>query len=148
MSDFVYESAAKRGMITKAEMMDLLIRACPSFEPEWQAFQQKWKDDAEPPLYVLFGDFARHLIGKLEKGDTAGFADIFAAIERFHIDGDGWVQEAATVGLLEDMQNLGLHSTTRPEQFEKFLGPVSLKWWDKLNRFWDGRGSLNDDQVL
>ncbi|HEV3146704.1 MAG TPA: hypothetical protein VGZ47_22650 [Gemmataceae bacterium] len=132
-------------MITKVEMMAVLVGACPSFERHWQAFRDEWRDEADLPLYLVLGDFARHLIAQLERGQTADFADVFAAIERIYVDGDGYVQEAATLGLLEDMQNLGLHQTTKPEQFQKYLGPVSKRWWDKLNRFWDHGELLADD---
>ena len=26
-----------------------------------------------------------------------------------------------------------------PERFREHLGPESTKWWDELNRFWDGK---------
>jgi hypothetical protein len=59
-------------------------------------------------------------------------------IERLHTDGDDFVREAATIGLLEGIQNTWGHGGVDPELFAKHLLPVSRKWWDELNAF--GRG--------
>ena len=55
------------------------------------------------------------------------------------------MKEAITVGLLESLQNTNLHATTNPEQFVKYLGPESKKWWSKLEGFWE-RGELMKDE--
>lgn len=73
----------------------------------------------------------------LEQGKTETFPKIFEVVEQWHIEGDSYVQEAATIGFLEALQNIN----TEPEHFRQFLGPESEKWWDKLNRFWD-KGEL------
>lgn len=134
-------------MIAKDDMMRVLVDACPSFGPEWQAFQDEWRGETDDlPLYVVLAFFARHLIGMLERGETAGLLAVFAAVERLHLEGDGYVREAGTVGLLEDLQNLNLHSNgTEPEQFRRFLGPATAGWWDKLSRFWEHGELLADD---
>jgi hypothetical protein len=134
-------------MIAKNDMMRVLLDACPSFAPQWQAFQDEWRSEADDlPLYLVLADFARHLIGIVERGDTAGLAAVFKAVERLHVEGDHYVREAATVGLLEDLQNLNLHkNTTEPEQFRPYLGPVSERWWVKLYRFRKHGELLTDD---
>src|ERR1700693_1023033 len=108
-------------MITRDEMIGVLLDACPSFAPRWIAFQDEWREEVDDlPMYIVLGDFARHLIGMVERGDTARLAAIFAAVERLHVEGDGYRREAATVGLLEDLQNLNLHKNgTEPEQFRR-----------------------------
>jgi hypothetical protein len=129
-------------MIVKDDMMGVLVDACPSFASDWHAFKDEWREESDLPLYVVLADLARHLIGKVERGETADLPEVFAAIERLHVEGDGYVKEAATVGLLEDLQNLNLHPNgTEPEQFRPYLCPVSAQWWDKLYRFWQ-RGEL------
>jgi hypothetical protein len=87
---------------------------------------------------TALADFARHLIGMLEKSETQSFPAIFDVVERLHLDGDGYVSEAATIGLLEDLQNGNLHSKTVPEEFRRFLGKESQYWWDELDKFWQG----------
>jgi hypothetical protein len=121
-------------------MMDVLIAACPTFRADWEAFRYHWQDEPDLPYYVALGDLARHLIGLLELGDHAALTEAFRAIERLLIEGDAYVQEAAALGLLENLQNSGLHRTTEPAQFSPYLLPASAKTWNQLNDFWEGRG--------
>jgi hypothetical protein len=66
-------------------------------------------------------------------------------VEQWHVSGDTYVKEAATVGLLEDLQNTNLHEGTDPDAFRKFLGPESERWWSKVVRFWSEGRLLTDD---
>ncbi len=133
-------------MIAEAEMMGVLLNACPSFAPLWQTFADDWRGESDrPPLYVALADFARHLIHMLERGDTIGLSAAFRAIERLHVDGDEWVRKAATIGILESLQNQNLHRSTEPDQFCSYLKPQSARWWDKLNRFWEQNEPLVDE---
>lgn len=133
-------------MIAKNDMIVVLLDACPSFAPQWRAFVEEWREEAsDMPYYLALADFARHLIGMFERGEMANLRAVFAVVERLHVEGDHYVREAATVGLLEDLQNLNLHKNTHPEQFRQFLSPVSEKWWDKLYRFWEHGELLTDD---
>lgn len=119
-------------------MMDVLLAASPTFAETWEAFRREWADEADLPLYLALSEFARHVISFLEATEDEQLCCIFEVVERLHTEGDHYVREAATVGLLEYMQNANLHRTTEPEQFRPFLQPESLKWWDRLNRFWAG----------
>jgi len=125
--------------------MDSMLEACPSFRPAWHAFLQEWRSDEDKPLYLALGDLARHLIAMLAARDTAGLVAAFDVVERWHLEGDGYVREAATVGLLEDLQNENLHATTAPADLERFLRPESLKWWRKVDRFWSNGELITDD---
>ena len=131
-------------MISKEQMMDAVLDACPSFRPQWEAFLSEWSDEEELPLYLALADLARHLIQQLESGDNSSFQAVFGIVERWHIEGDAYVREAATVGLLEDLQNEGLYRKAKPGQFREHLGNESRRWWDKLLRFWEGRGTLSE----
>ena len=128
--------------------MGLVLDACPSFGPVWQAFLNSWNEEVDDlPLYLALSDLARHLIGLEERSEIAVLLATFRVVERWHSEGDEYVREAATVGLLEDLQNLHLHTVTEPEQFRKYLGPVSERWWDKLYRFWQHGELLRDDRL-
>jgi len=134
---------SREKVITKPEMMPLILEVCPSFESKWRAFLDYWGDESEPPLYLALSDLARHLIDMLARDDVATFPEVFAVVERWHIEGVPYVAEAASIGLLEDLQNTGLHTSTTPEQFRPYLLPESAKWWDRLNEFWEGRKPLS-----
>jgi hypothetical protein len=137
-------------VIAKDQMMPVLLDACPSFRPAWEAFLAEWAESADDlPLYLALAEFARHLIGMLERSGTASLPAIFRAVERLQVEGEHYVREAVVVGLLEDLQNLNLHEhSTDPEQFRPFLGPKSVAAWDELYRFWHKVGVLKAAGLL
>lgn len=124
--------------ITPDTMMNLLTAACPSYRPIWEAFQQEWQHEPDLPYYVALGDLADHLIERLELQDFATLTEVFRVVEQLHVEGDAYVQEAATIGLLEDLQNTALHRHTQPAQFYPLLLPVSATAWNQLYEFWEG----------
>lgn len=124
-------------MVSRSEMMEPMLRACPSYQKEWDEFLSKWKDDPDPPQYIAIAGLVRHVIRCYEAGDQATVERVFAVVERWHLEGDPYVKEAATVGFLEDLQNGNFHARTSPKDFEKFLGPESRRWWSKVTEFWE-----------
>ena len=132
-------------MIERDQMMAPMLRACPSFQSAWLAFADEWRAENDKPLYLALGSLARHLITMLAARDTAGLSSAFAVIERWHTDGDAYVREAASVGLLEDLQNEGLHESTSPKDFEPFLLPESLRAREWASR--SSRGRLGIDRI-
>lgn len=97
-------------------------------------------------MYLVISDLARHLIEMLEYGEDSGLEAVFKVVERWHLDGDPYVKEAATIGLLEDLQNEGLHKATTPDEFVRFLLPESKYWWAKVKAFWEHGRLIVDDR--
>lgn len=125
--------------ITKNNVIPLLIKACPSFKKKLETYLKDEKDN-ERLLYAELGEFARHLIELHKQGTTNEFDSTFKAIEDLHVNGNHYVKEAATIGLFEGIQNNASHDDTfDAEVFIKFLHPVSLKQWNNLNDFWNGK---------
>jgi hypothetical protein len=122
-------------MISKTQVIPMLLEACPSFRTAWDEHRTEYGDDL---LYVALGDFARHLLHLHQHDQTESFTAVAGVVERFHIEGDGDVQEAATIGLLEAIQNNWEHNNTDTELFASRLLPESRKWWDELTAFWRG----------
>ncbi|HKO90043.1 MAG TPA: hypothetical protein VJU61_02760 [Polyangiaceae bacterium] len=132
-------------MIEKQDMMQPLLHACPSFQADWGAFLDEWSEDEEKPVYLALGQLARHLISMLVADDAQGLERALSVVERWRLEGDAFVREAATVGLLEDLQNANLHDSTSPTDFERFLLPESLRWWRKVERFWATGEPISED---
>lgn len=135
-------------MIVRDEMFAPMLEADPSFSSQWQAFLADYSDEPELPHYIALGDLAMHLIDRMRRGDIANFDKVFEVVELWHIEGDEYVQETATIGFLESIQNHlggndrfsgvdGVHAS----DFEPYLGPETRKWWEKLYRFWEGDSS-------
>jgi len=119
-------------MIIKEQIAIKLLEACPSFKEKYDASDSKDLD------YVIAGKFAYHLLELYKSKKLDEFSKIAQLIEELHISGDGYVKEYATIGILESIQNVWGHSETDPEKFTEFLLPVSLKYWNSLNKFWNG----------
>lgn len=129
-------------MITRAEMMDLMLEVTPTFVPVWHEFLAEWEDEGEAlPIYLVFSDLARHIAKLLESGVTTELVGIFRVVERWCYDGDAEVREAVTIGLLEDLQNTNVVGIERPAQIYQLLGPQSKQEWQKVKDFWE-RGEL------
>lgn len=56
-------------------------------------------------LYVFLGELAHRGVPLLAGGDRARFSAIFAVVERWLVEGDPYVKEAAVIGFLEGVQN-------------------------------------------
>ncbi len=54
---------------------------------------------------------------------------------------DDYVREAATIGLLEGIQNIASHTENEVDakDFLQYLKPETAKWWHQLNDFWEGK---------
>lgn len=134
--------------IKREDMFEPLLVACPTFRPTYEEFLEEWALEVDKPYYLALADFTRHIVGELEAGRTEQFPAIFAVVERWLLEGDSYVAEAATVGLLEDMQNHNLHPNgTKPEQFIPFLGDEARYWWAKVDAFWSKRDLIRDDRT-
>ena len=123
-----------------------ILEVCPSFQAAWNEFVAEWEDEpGELPHYLALAELARHLISLLERNETETIRDVFLIVERWHLEGEPYVKEAATIGLLEDLQNLNLHERkTVPDDFLEFLPPETRFWWVKVTDFWE-KGELIAD---
>src|SRR4051794_30838623 len=100
--------------------MPLLMEACPSYHPPAEDHDL---------LYIALGDFAGHLRQLQQQSCTQDFPDIARVIERLHVEGDHYTREAATIGLLEGIQNVWGNQGVDPNLFAHHLLPVSALWW-------------------
>ena len=93
-------------------------------------------DDGLP--YCVAGSFAHYLLEAHKNGsiDTLALAGKF--IEELHVHEDEKINELATIGYLEAIQNVFGNNSVDSEEMVKYLGQESKKWWIKLNRFWSG----------
>jgi hypothetical protein len=116
--------------------MDVLLEACPSYGPRWKSYRAQ-PEFGQELLYVHLGDFADHIVDLLAGGEVSEISALANAVERLHRDADGSVREAATIGLLEGIQNVAGHRGVSTSTFEDALGPEARRWWASLNAFWD-----------
>jgi hypothetical protein len=126
--------------ISKNEVIQLLIKACPSYKKRWEDYiQDNYESGDEQLLYIDLSDFASYFVDLYKQNELSEFTAVFDVIELLHISGDDFVKEAVTIGLLEDLQNRLLSYEIDTNVFKQYLGKESLKWWDHLNDFWNGK---------
>jgi hypothetical protein len=119
-------------MITKDTIRDFINNSCPTF-------REKWNESDNADLhYVVMGDLARHLLDLYSNGKHSELKLFGLAIEEMHVNGDNYVREFASIGILETVQNVWDNEQVDSKLFRQFLGPISLKWWNSINRFWTG----------
>ncbi|MXP09706.1 DUF7674 family protein [Pseudoblastomonas halimionae] len=111
------------------------------FEALTDQFIAEYRQPSEPsasglPYYILMGSIADEIVTRMKNKDEDSCRAAFELVEKLHVEGDEYVQEAATVGLLEAVQGY-MKGVMRFECAHRYLGPESRKWWDKLIRFWD-----------
>lgn len=111
------------------EVDEYLVRAFPDFIIDNT-------DEGLP--YCVAGGFARYLLETYRHSDMETLYRAGEFIEELHADENAKIRELATVGYLEGIQNVWGNNEMDPEQAVQFLGSVSRKWWDRLNRFWRG----------
>lgn len=120
--------------------MKLLLKACPSYKTRWEEYVQDNYDTGEENLlYIDLSDFSGHIVYLYQQNKIDEFPAVFEVIELLHTSGDDYVKEAATIGLLEDIQNHLLINNIDTNVFKQFLKKESLKWWNNLNDFWSGK---------
>jgi hypothetical protein len=119
-------------------IIPLLVASCPSYRERWRDISHS--SDFEPDLiYLHLGNFADHFMIVLNRFDERDLEGICDAIEQLHVYGDAHVRQAATVGLLESIQNLARNTCSSTLALETHLGVVSKRWWHSLEAFWNGQ---------
>jgi hypothetical protein len=125
-------------MITADQVIPLFLEASPSFAPAWQRYTEE--ASYEPGLlYIDLGELSRHLIELWRAKNSEELRAAFSVADRLILEGDDYVKQAATIGLLEGLQNNAGHQGIDPEVFRPMLGSESVRWWDGLNKFWSGK---------
>jgi hypothetical protein len=85
-----------------------------------------WLDD-ETLEYLVAGDFAKYIIKNIDENNIEKLKECFEFIELLHICGTKKTKELATVGYLEDLQNM----TGGSEAMEKYKY-TSIRFFPKL----------------
>ena len=134
-------------MIEAEKMMSELVLVNPAFTEEWVGFKDEWNEEGELPYYLVLGDYARHVKSLHESGEEQLLFEIFKVVEKLHLEGNHYVREAMTIGLLEGIQNITATSKGGSLAYEKYLLPETKYWWDKLNSFWNNGELIEDDRT-
>ena len=136
--------------ITQENMMHPILECSPGFLPIWQEFKSDWENDettAEEglPLYLVLNDLARYTARLYSENRLQELCTLFLVAERWYLEGDNYVREAATVGFLEDLQNPNIVGNIDTECFIQYMGGKTKEFWDKVQNFWDKGEIITSD---
>jgi hypothetical protein len=95
-------------MVTKEQVMPLLLDAYQSFTEKWEEHCAYW--EGGNLLYNDLAKFNQHLFHLYTSNQISEFSAIFEVIENLHLKNDNYVKKAATIGLLKGIQNLAGNS--------------------------------------
>ena len=124
-------------MITREEVMNLFIEACPSFKENWEAYISSEEDrNSSTVLYSDLTCLANYLVGQIDNEMMLETKTVFDMIEQLLHQGDTFVKEAITVGLLEDIQNKLINQSIDLNVFNRYMLAETKKSWGDLFDFW------------
>jgi hypothetical protein len=122
--------------MTVADVIPAFLAACPKIGPAWQQHLESWGSESDRGDYNDSLVIAHHLVDSFERGDLSEFPAAFGVLERCFLAGDEKAKELATVGIIEDIQNIASHRPFGPSVFYEWLGPESQAAWNELCEFW------------
>jgi hypothetical protein len=127
--------------IGRRDMMAPLLEALPELRPAWETFAAYWPDELvrqgqnpeELPQYLFLSDISNELTAMLEAGRTEDVARAFAVLERWIVEGDDYVRNAAVAGLLEYLGDNAHRRGLPASRFLALLGTEGQRGWRAVN---------------
>jgi hypothetical protein len=118
------------------DVVPAFLSACPSAAHAWEEYMRRWNGQAERGHYNDAGVIAHHLVDRFEGGHLDEFPAAFALLEGCLVEGDEQTKELASIGIIEDIQNIASHRPFGPRVFYQWLGSESRAAWDQLCEDW------------
>jgi len=125
-------------LIIKENMFPEILSIYPKLTPYWHEFHEEWAEVDEKPLYLILSKLADLIVGDFKSGQKSTLKCLFSLIEKFVLDGDQYVREAAIVGLLEEIQTKSQRNNVDISSMFPLMGEHTKSKWVALQKFWDG----------
>lgn len=122
--------------IEAEEMLEHLLKVCPSAKDRWSAHLEWW-GTKKIGYYNDMAVFALHVVESYQTDQMDELPQFFESVEQFITNGDDKVRDLATIGLLEDIQDIASERLGRYDMFEQWLGPISQRAWKELEQYQD-----------
>lgn len=135
-------------MIARYDMIAAFTRLDAGVASLWKELDQQWSNNHDEAERRFIANLAHHLIVKLSLGETERFSAFFDVMDDCLLRGDVVVRHLIRSVLLEDLCDPGLHLTTTPRQFERWMTASMRPSWANLDRsesVRDRLSSLNID---
>nr|WP_155992791.1 hypothetical protein [Nocardioides sp. URHA0020] len=85
------------------------------------------------------------LADRFASGNREDVDALFELIERLIVEGDDYVSNLGVIGYVEGMQMATVSTRgVDPEEFRPWLRPMSSRYWEAINRFWESGTPIPD----
>lgn len=125
-------------MKNRDAVMAEFVRIYPSFNASWEVNKSTERDPhSETVLYSDLTFFAQFMVNQIELDSKLEIHLVFETIERLLLQGDSFVSEAISVGLLEDIQNELLNRSVDLHVYDRYMQSETKRIWQELIKFWN-----------
>jgi hypothetical protein len=110
-------------------------------EIDWDTYIEQYGG-----IYTVFNSLARYMEELLRNKENEEIQSIFNLVENWHLNGDELLQEATTIGFLEEIISLNPEHHYEDEEFLPYMGKETEYWLKKVKGFWDDGTIIKDDR--
>ena len=90
--------------------------------------------------YTTLAELARYILKSFKEKETDKLRESFRVIDDIFNEGDAYVKEAITIGLLETLQNnISWEKNIKQEEFSPYLPKTLKEKWDQIIDFWENK---------
>ena len=107
-----------------------------------------WETDIKEygGIYTIFSLLARYVEKLLKNKENEEIQNIFNLVEKWHINGDELLQEATTIGFIEEVISLNPKHHFKDEEFLPYMGNETVYWVKKVKGFWEDGTVIKDER--
>ena len=115
---------------------------------EHGADEISWETEIEEygGIYNIFSLLARYVEDLLKNKQNQEIQSIFNLVEIWHINGDDLLQEATTIGFVEEIISLNPKHNYKDEEFLPFMGKETKFWVKQVKGFWEDGTIIKDER--
>jgi hypothetical protein len=118
------------------KVIEKVAAAVPEFADVWEAHRASVYHQPGHS-YTDLSQLARFVVELGRAGSDDMLVRIFDIVEQALRQADASLGEEIIIGLLEDIQNIGLNTDVPSDTFEPFLGPSTLRGWRIIEQYWN-----------
>lgn len=124
-------------MITKDNLLECILKRSDDFKEHLETHNPDWKEEGD---YTALAEYARYILSLYKENKEEQIKENFRLIGEVFDEGDQYVKEAVTIGLLETLQNnISWEKDIKGEVFLPLLSEALKNEWKKVGDFWEGR---------
>jgi len=124
-------------MITESNLIKYILKESDDFAQYLKSSDVNVKQEDN---YTTLAELARYILKSFKEKETDKLRESFRVIDDIFNEGDAYVKEAITIGLLETLQNnISWEKNIKQEEFSPYLPKTLKEKWDQIIDFWENK---------